>query len=278
MGLKIKNVGVFLGVMFMSTMATSATIDGIITQGSSEYQASTDGTEGSAKWHSQGNYSNDPDHDDYINGQNHEYDDASTGDRWDINYLGTSVVDGQFQFGAVGGDILSGRETSSNIYLGDFAISVNGYSYSDPTLASTGFDYALRLLGVDDLTGVAQFSLLQGGVWEEADIYNGLSGHTSKTYRMSNSNSQLEEILTFNGNWTLNNGDDNVLEGGFDLSYLALFDAATGGTIRTYLTMACVNDEALVDMHVPPAVPIPAALWLFGPVLLGMLGFRRKYT
>ena len=276
MGLKIKNVSVFLGAMFLSTMAVSATIDGVIAQGSSEYQASTDGVEGSAKWHSKGNYSNDPDSDDYSDGENHEYDDASTGDRWDINYLGTSVVDGKFQFGAVGGDILSGRETGSNIYLGDFAISVNGYA--NPTLDSTGFDYAVRLLGVDDQTGEATFSLLQGGAWEKADIYNSLSGHTSETYRMDNSNGLLEEILTFNGNWTLNNGDDNVLEGEFDLSYLGLFDSATGGTISTYLTMACVNDEVLVDMHVPPAVPIPAALWLFGPVLLGMMGIRRKYT
>ena len=277
MGLKMKNVGVFLGAMFLSTMAVSATIDGVITQGSSEYQASTDGVEGSAKWHSKGNYSNDPDSDDYSDGENHEYDDASTGDRWDINYLGTSVVDGRFQFGAVGGKILSGRETGTNIYLGDFAISVNGYT--DPTEDSTGFDYALRVLGVNNKTGVARFSLLQGGVWEEADIYGGLSGHTSETYRMSNSNGHLEEILRFNGNWTRNGrGDDNVLEGEFNLSYLGLFDAATGGTISTYLTMACVNDEALVDMHVPPAVPIPAALWLFGPVLLGMMGIRRKYT
>jgi len=277
MGLNFRKIAVLLGAIFFSAVASSATIDGIITQGSSEYQASTDGLEGSAKWHSQGNYSNDRDSDDYLDGENHEYDDASTGDRWDINYLGTSVVGSKFQFGAVGGKILSGRETGNNIYLGDFAISVNGYT--DPTLNSTGFDYALRVLGVNSRTGVARFSLLQGGVWEEADLYDGRSGHTSETYRMGDSNGKLEEILRFNGNWTRNGrGDDKVLEGEFDLSYLGLFDAATGGTISTYLTMACVNDEALVDMHVPPAVPIPAALWLFGPVLLGMMGIRRKYT
>ena len=95
---------------------------------------------------------------------------------------------------------------------------------------------------------------------------------------MTNSNGLLENILSFNGNWTSNGGDDNVLEGEFDLSYLSLFDASTGGTISTYLTMACVNDEAIVDMSVPPAVPIPAALWLLSPVLIGLLGMRRKYT
>ena len=276
MGSELKKVGVLFGALLLSTNAISATIDGVIVQGASEYQASTDGVEGSAKWHSKGNYSNDTDSDDYDDGQNHEYDDASTGDRWDINYLGTSVMDGKFQFGAVGGDILSGRETSANIYLGDFAISVNGYT--DPTTNSAGFDYALRLLGVNDSTGVAEFSLLKGGAWEKADIYSGLSGHTSETYRMTNSNGLLENILSFNGNWTSNGGDDNVLEGEFDLSYLALFDASTGGTISTYLTMACVNDEAIVDMSVPPAVPIPAALWLLSPVLIGLLGMRRKYT
>jgi len=43
MGLKLKKVGVLVGAVFLSTNALSATIDGAIVQGSSEYQASTDG-------------------------------------------------------------------------------------------------------------------------------------------------------------------------------------------------------------------------------------------
>jgi len=84
-----------------------------------------------------------------------------------------------------------------------------------------------------------------------------------------------QTLALFSGKWSNNGGDDNVLEGEFDLSLLSLFDANSGGVISTYLTMTCVNDEALVTAEVS-AVPIPAALWLFGPALLGLLGLRRK--
>jgi len=38
-------------------------------------------------------------------GTNSEYNDGSGGDRYDLNYLGFDISGGQFQFGAVGGDI-----------------------------------------------------------------------------------------------------------------------------------------------------------------------------
>lgn len=262
MKLNIKKWIILLGAMFLSFAAHSATIDGRITTQDpslSEYQASTDGLEGSEKWRSKRRRQSVD-----------EYDDASGGNDWDINYLGTSVVDGKFQFGVVGGKILSGLETGNNIFLGDFAISLGGHT--DPTLNSNGFEYAIRLLNTNDNDGTASFALLKGDTWDATDLYS-RTNHMSETYRMGGT---YQKILEFNGNWAKNGGDDNVLEAEFDLSFLGLFDSATGGTITTYLTMACVNDEAMVDMRVPPAVPIPAALWLFGPALLGFMGFRRK--
>jgi hypothetical protein len=72
------------------------------------------------------------------------------------------------------------------------------------------------------------------------------------------------------------NADDNgVLETSFDLGLLSLFNEETGGDIITYLTMSCVNDEAIVKAHIP-AVPVPAAFWLFGTALLGFVGMSRR--
>lgn len=241
----------------------AATVDGIIT--SSEYQWNTDGAEGSSKWNTHGG--------------RQEYNDASGGDRWDINYLGTSVQNGQFQFGAVGGEILDGGQTGSGngnpIYLSDFAIGVTGFGVAstDPTTDSSGFQYAIRLLGVNDSTGVANFALLEGGTWEGADIYDNRHApdHITETYKMENA----KVLTTFDGIWKRNGGDDNVLEGGFDISLLSIFDPSVGGRLSTYITMACVNDEAMVYSDVA-AVPVPAALWLLTPALMGFVGVRRR--
>lgn len=254
----------FLGSLSFTSFAAS--IDGVAA--SSEYQWDTDGTEGSDKWMSFNR-----------TGAYQEYNDASGGDRWDINFLGTSVSNGHFQFGAVGGEILDGQATGSSyssgasIYLGDFAIGINNSS-ADPKASAAGFQYAIRLLDVNSLTGVANFSLLEGGTWQEANIYSGTgyeNKHKSATYKMVNYTSSK----AFSGVWANNGGDDNVLEGEFDISWLSIFDPSVGGTITTYITETCANDEALVHANVSP-VPVPASLFLMAPALAGFLSLRRR--
>ena len=254
------------GLISLNTLA--ATVDGVIT--TSEYQWNTTGVEGSSKWDSYRKHKSN---------EYQEYNDASGGDPWNINYLGTSISNGQFQFGAIGGKILSGKKTGSSyssgkgIYLGDFAIGVNAGA-TDPKTDSSAFQYAIRLLDVNNNTGIANFELLEGGIWEEANIYAGTryeNKHKSATYKMVGATS----TKTFSGLWTHNGHDNNVLEGGFDISWLSIFDPSVGGTLSTYLTMACVNDEALVHADVS-AVPLPAAFWLFTPVFVGLIGFRRR--
>lgn len=160
----------------------------------------------------------------------------------------------------------------TNLYLGDLAINVlrgnkAGYGeagYVDPTInseASAGWDYAVRLLGIDD-QGDAKFELFKqddDSSWQGANIYNreedGSEGHVTSTHKLVGGNS----LGTFHGSYTETGGDKNFLEGSFDLGLLSLFDEKTGGRIITYLTMSCVNDEAIVHARIS-AVPILSAV------------------
>jgi len=225
---------------------------------------------------------------------NSEYNDGSGGDRYDINYLGFDISDGQFQFGAVGGSILTTPHLDidadsidkSPLYLGDIAINVTdqGADYQDPTQnggMSNEWDYAVRILtmAADSFT----FSVLTADdpQWLGLDIYGREAtdaGHHTDTFRMENGAAIGGQVFT--GKITPDSdasdgADDYVLEGSFDLSLLSLFDEEVGGRIITYLTMSCANDEAIVVGDVSP-VPLPSTVWLFGSALIGFVGVSRR--
>ena len=95
-----------LALTLVSSHAYSATIDGNVSV--NEYQWSTEGAEGSDKWTT---FSR--------NGRaNNEYNDASGGNKWDINYLGTSISSGQFEFGAIGGKFYQAVKQGHHQLLG----------------------------------------------------------------------------------------------------------------------------------------------------------------
>jgi hypothetical protein len=249
--------------LLFSFAVNAATVDGLLSY--SEYTSNTINS-GAQHWNTFGSDST-PD----------EYSDASGGSKYDIRYMGTTVEDGKFKFGILGGDILSGNQTAiSNghgLFLSDLAIGIN--PSTNPTLDSSDFNYAIRLLSTDSQTGKAQFELVEGGSWVGRNIYNRTDGkHTTETFEMIGGN----VIGAFEGAWSSSTTQRNVLEGEFDLSWLSAFDASQGGQIGTYLTMTCVNDEASVYMDVDAVsqVPVPAAAFLFAPALIGFMGLRRK--
>lgn len=93
---------------------------------------------------------------------------------------------------------------------------------------------------MDDDTGIANFSLLSGGYWD--DIYHRSDVHKTKAFRML----EGDEITSFSGKWSNNGGALNVLEAEFDLSLLSLLNSSVVSTIHTYLTISCVNDEVYI--------------------------------
>ena len=278
---KLTKIMIVAGILTMPVAPLMAgSINGII--GAGEYQWNTDAP-ANGKWNTDG----------HAGAGGNEYNDGSGGDRYDLNFLGIDTTGGNFQFGVVGGSILtsiySGGGIGTNpLYISDIAINVlqDGETYVDPTqntVGSDGWDYAVRILSIDNNTGTADFQLLgttSESFWQDIDIYgyenNGSTsghqdGHHSDTFRLENA----EVLATFSGSYANNGDDENVLEGSFDLGLLGLFDEATGGSIITYLTMSCVNDETIVYADVSP-VPLPAAVWLFGSALIGFIGMSRR--
>lgn len=223
-----------------------------------------------------------------------ERNDGSGGDDWDINYLGTDVKDGKFHVGITGGSILSGQNDyrGTQLELGDIAINVvlAGETVSDPAASSAGWDYALRLMSIDETTGNALFSLFalvspvpgngDPGLWMGSGkgtasptyMHEDHSYGSTQTFRLENGFQLADDI---EGKYNQNTEDNGVLEASFDLGLLSLFDEAKGGDVIAYLTMSCANDEAIVEAHIP-AVPLPAAFWLFGSALIGFIGFSRR--
>ena len=222
-----------------------------------------------------------------------EFNDGSGGDRYDLNYLGFDVSGGMFQFGAVGGSILSTPHLGipadqidrNPLYLGDFAINVAdfGADFQDPTQnagQSNEWQYAIRILSM--AANSFTFSVLTADIpqWLGVDIYGREAtdrGHHSDTFRMENGQAITDGDgnSVFDGIITPGSSDDYVMEGAFDLDLLALFDENTGGRIITYLTMSCTNDEAIAIGDIA-AVPLPAAFWLFGSALIGFIGISRR--
>ena len=266
----------FIGFITLSVSSVQAAIlDGQISS-FNEYEWNTT-TSPNSKWNTLGG--------------DQEMDDGSGGNPWDINYLGTTIGNGLFQFGAIGGSILSGSNDYSgeNLELSDIAINVvgSGETVNDPADDSTGWDYALRLMSIDS-SGNALFSLFSlvndngdtVGYWKGSGYgtttatydHERYSYGSTKTFRMEDG---YEVATGIGGKYTPNTDDNGVLEGSFDLGLLGLFDAQTGGSIITYLTMSCVNDEAIVEARVS-AVPIPAAFWLFGSALAGLIGISKR--
>jgi hypothetical protein len=274
-----------LAVVFTTFPAVStfaATIDGIF-GGINEYSYNTEAAPNSK-------------HNTHGGPANSEFNDGSGGDPWNINYLGTDIdrsgAAPSFQFGVFGGCILSGQNlfVSQDLFLSVIAINVvtDLESPTDPTHDSTGWDYAVRLLSLTD-TGLgggqmqADFELFEfvenQSSWVGRNIYNrnpdGSQGHVTETFEMLNGDSRG----TFSGFYTDNGADNNVLEGSFDMGLLSLYNEADGGKIITYITMSCVNDEAIVHADISPefsSVPIPAGIWLFGSALVGLVGFNKR--
>lgn len=84
------------------------------------------------------------------------------------------------------------------------------------------------------------------------------------------------------GAWNIFDADNNGIDDSMSIT-MALTDGfqavlteadANGGELGLHWTMACSND--VIEGAVPSAVPVPAAVYLFGSGLLGLAGIARR--
>lgn len=287
-----RSVVILAALSFAASQAQAATTDGSF-GGLSEYMYNSENPANA--WQNTHEHGTSTSHGGNGNGAaNSEFNDGSGGDRYDLNYLGFDISGGMFQFGAVGGSILTDPHLNvaantidrNPLLLGDIAINVTdfGAGFQNPTKntgQSNEWDYAIRVL--DMAANSFTFSVLTAEVpqWLGVDVYGREAtddGHHSDTFRMENGQAIKDgngDDLVFDGIITPGSSDDYVMEGAFDLGLLSLFDENTGGRIITYLTMSCANDEAIAIADIA-AVPLPAAFWLFGSALIGFIGISRR--
>jgi len=259
-----KTAVVFLGLAaLLSSTAYAATVDGTYSSGEYAYTAADTGTAYHNSTYFYGS-----------SGSVIEENDANGGTIWELEQMGLDLDGSILNFGIKAGDILDGKyqqKYQSTYRLGHIGINVDNddhleYAiFYDTSASGWSSTYGWTQEGAISLK---LYEVAEGG-WKSKTVG---SRHTD--YYKAYSSSRTE-IATLDG-WFENGSFSNtetVLEGSLDLSLLSLFDLQSGGEISMYLTMSCVNDEIYSVAQIPSQVPVPAAVWLFGTAMMGLLGY-----
>ncbi len=173
--------------------------------------------------------------------------------------IGDAVVGSiQYDTTALGG-ISSETRSNYNSALLNFDLSIGGIAYN-----ATGGNITVDN---DDMAGSA--APLRDGV-----VFQGVTGLTGP-----NSGGVAPARLQF----ALGSTDTSVL-GSTDLvgpvELAALWAVNTHGTNLNFISFANGDDARFnldsVQVEVMPAVPVPAAVWLFGTALIGFIGYGKR--
>ena len=189
----------------------------------------------------------------------------------------------------------------TSFFPGDLFLSTNGwapYTNGNETQAGYGFD------------GFDEFNQTQNGEnWEYAiklsgqlDGFNPQGSGTTQLYNTADggeiiggsirsSQEALYDTESFfgsdntnplgAGSWNIFDSNSNGVEDSLSITMLladgfqdVLDEAnANGGELGFHWTMSCAND---VIEGAVPSVPVPAAVWLFGSGLLGLVSIARR--
>ncbi len=94
---------------------------------------------------------------------------------------------------------------------------------------------------------------------------NGIGDHTA-----TNTTTALSLTLTGSDNFILGLSTDN------GVSWMADAGPASLGANAYSVTFGTGANVIEVDVQIVPAIPVPAAVWLFGSGLLGLVGMARR--
>ncbi|MCX5805515.1 MAG: VPLPA-CTERM sorting domain-containing protein [Proteobacteria bacterium] len=134
------------------------------------------------------------------------------------------------------------------------------------THTPSGPDYT-DITWTSPISGVASIS---GGVWHTRDW-----GRTNNWYIYINGVQLASGSVSSGGSDSRNN--PSLFTTGYDLDNISI---SIGDIIQLHLSGQGTGDYAGVNLTIETSttpVPIPGAIWLFGPGLAGLAGLRRRF-
>lgn len=162
--------------------------------------------------------------------------------------------------------ITSGQTITNLPGFATNAGSPYGFFFADLSQTVTGVD---TLYVADDAVGITKYTL-SSGTWTS----NGTSGTGTDAYRGltgSVSNSIVSLFATRKGGSAAAGGGELV-----SLSDSSGYNGSFTGLTPSVLATASTNTAFRGVAFAPTAVPVPAAVWLFGSAMTALLGIRRR--
>lgn len=180
--------------------------------------------------------------------------------------------------------ILAATGAANAATVGTFDYSSSG-AISGPSLGVTGTSSGSGSAVLDDtantltLTGSSAISTNLGGAQNVTDttVFNG--AYAGGVFTASSGSQTVSSCSGACGSVTLNSPS------AFSTVTGTVAASATGGALHTTSTqfnglVSVANDITFSNFQgtttTPPAVPIPAAAWLFGSALMGLAGTARR--
>ena len=179
--------------------------------------------------------------------------------------------------------------------MSDIASSeISSATFNLYVLDTEGGSHSSHAPGYEGLTVPVQVSAM-ANPWEEASLVGGttaavdfwdnsISATGSSTSLINVSGSDVGNWISFDVtdiiqswlDYSLSGGTTGLAYYGFLIEALSEVRGSDNGALLTAYYSSSFADAALRPYLEVTTVPLPAAIWLFGPALLGLMGFRRK--
>ena len=133
-----------------------------------------------------------------------------------------------------------------------------------------------------DINFAAQFGTFDLAIFDsESDLINNplVRLDVSTGDRITHNGPPLTQLINATANsapFNITNG--NFIIGGFTAStgWVAGVGTLTGDNIYNVTFANITGAELVIDIAAVPAIPVPAAVWLFGSGLIGLVGVARR--
>jgi len=175
-----------------------------------------------------------------------------------------NLMNKQFIFGLILFGLSSLSTANAATYSIDLTIAGGSADVTSANPLSLSIDYGF---GFSDITSVVFSGTFETDLWDVGERVGAQDSLTSATW-----------VIGQNNVFSQGTGSRDAFSFGLGFA-TPLQDSLKLGLTNFFFTATDVNLTSFivtVEGTQVSTVPLPAALWLFGPALLGFMGFRRK--